>query len=94
MLENQPFQEPFQTCRIDSMFAPNQWEATLLCNDVSHWLGANLESALDLAYIIAEGITKCRAQGLQCDSSYQTIFQVTMRKTYCDSRKLNIINTD
>ena len=27
-------------------FASSQWETALLCNDVSHWLGANLESAL------------------------------------------------
>ena len=32
--------------RADSRFAPGQWETALLCNDVSHWLGANLESAL------------------------------------------------
>ena len=32
--------------RVDSRFAPSQWETALLCNDVSHWLGANLESAL------------------------------------------------
>ena len=32
--------------RADSRFAPSQWERTLLCNDVSHWLGANLESSL------------------------------------------------
>ena len=25
---------------------PSQWETALHCNDVSHWLGANLESAL------------------------------------------------
>ena len=30
----------------DSRFAPSQWEMALLCNDVSHWLGASLESAL------------------------------------------------
>ena len=30
----------------DSRFAPSQWETALLCNDVSHWLSANLESAL------------------------------------------------
>ena len=35
-------------CRADSRFAPSQWETALLCNDVSHWLGANLESALCL----------------------------------------------
>ena len=34
--------------RADSRFAPNQCETTLLCNDVSHWLGANLDSTLYL----------------------------------------------
>ena len=29
-----------------SKFASSQWETALLCNDVSHWLGGNLESAL------------------------------------------------
>ena len=32
--------------RVDSRFAPSQWETVLLCNDVSHWLGASLESSL------------------------------------------------
>ena len=32
--------------RVESMFAPSQWETALLCNDVSQWLGASLESAL------------------------------------------------
>ena len=32
--------------RADSRFVPNQWETVLFCNDVSHWLGANLESVL------------------------------------------------
>ena len=32
--------------RADPRFVPNQWETVLLCNDVSHWLGASLESAL------------------------------------------------
>ena len=30
--------------RADFRFAPSQWETALLCNDVSHWLGASLES--------------------------------------------------
>ena len=34
--------------RADSRFAPSQWETALLCNDVSHWLSASLESALSL----------------------------------------------
>ena len=32
--------------RVESRFAPSQWEPALLYNDVSHWLGARLESAL------------------------------------------------
>ena len=32
--------------RVDSRFAPNQWETSLQSNAVSHWLGANLESVL------------------------------------------------
>ena len=31
--------------RADSRFAPSQWEMSLQSNAVSHWLGANLESA-------------------------------------------------
>ena len=32
----------------ESRFAPSQWETTLLCNGVFHWLGTNLESATDV----------------------------------------------
>ena len=32
--------------RAYSRFVPSQWETALLCNDVSHWLGASLESVL------------------------------------------------
>ena len=30
----------------DSRFAPSKWETSLQTNAISHWLGANLESAL------------------------------------------------
>ena len=33
---------------VDFRFAPSQWEMALLYNDVSHWLGASLKSALEL----------------------------------------------
>ena len=33
-------------CRADSRFAPNQWQTSLQSNAISHWLDANLESAL------------------------------------------------
>ena len=36
----------YRLYRAKSTFAPSQWETALLCNDVSHWLSTNLESAL------------------------------------------------
>ena len=42
--------------RAHSRFVPIQWETALLCNKVSHWLAASLQSALWLppaSYIIA-----------------------------------------
>ena len=46
-----PYQGPVtlgagNTDRADSRFAPSQWETSLQSNAVSHWLGANLESAM------------------------------------------------
>ena len=32
--------------RVDSRFAPSQWDTSIQSNAVSHWLGANLESTL------------------------------------------------
>ena len=36
--------------RADCRFAPSQWEMSLQSNAVSHWLGANLKSALPGPY--------------------------------------------
>ena len=38
----------FKMCRAVSRFVPSQWETALLCKDVFHWLGASLESALNV----------------------------------------------
>ena len=40
------FEPELTLYRADSRFAPSQGEMVLLCSDVSHWLGANLESSL------------------------------------------------
>ena len=37
-----------RSLRADPRLAPSQWETSLQSNAVSHWLGANLESALSL----------------------------------------------
>ena len=36
--------------RADSTLAPSQWETSLQSNGISHWLGANLESALYVSH--------------------------------------------
>ena len=33
-------------CRDQSRYVPSQWETSLQCNDVSYWLGANLDWSL------------------------------------------------
>ena len=45
--------------RADSRFAPRQWETALLCNGVSHWLGASLKSAL--MFILRYWLCSCTA---------------------------------
>ena len=42
--------------RADSRFAPSHWQTALLCNDVSYWLGASLESALAESFWITYGM--------------------------------------
>ena len=42
--------KPVLLCRADSRFAPSQWETPLLCNDVSHWLGTSLKSAVIMVW--------------------------------------------
>ena len=46
------FHHMIHMCRADSRFAPSQWGTALLCNAISHWLGANLESALHVSYVL------------------------------------------
>ena len=40
--------------RVESRFAPSRWETALLCNDVSHWLGASIKLGLD--YVFSSGL--------------------------------------
>ena len=48
MIYDDHFANMIQNYRADSRFAPSQWKRALLCYDISHWLGASLESALKL----------------------------------------------
>ena len=50
--------------RADSKCAPSQWETALLCNDVSHWLGASLESAM---CVISDKQSSCSSFNQICN---------------------------
>ena len=56
--------------RADSRFVPSQWETTLLCNDVSHWLGASLESTLHMHKQFQEDIGDLFYQGSQLEARF------------------------
>ena len=45
--------------RVDTRFAPSQWETALLFNDVSHWLGASQESVLHMISITIPKVSGC-----------------------------------
>ena len=70
--------------RADSRFAPSQWDTALLCNDVSHWLGANLESALLLycqiahAWLTIYGVLSNCCQRLMTDCKTTVLIDVWM----------------
>ena len=49
----------------DSRLVPSQWETALLCNDVSHWLGTSLKSALYYIHHPHGNASNCTRQS-QC----------------------------
>ena len=56
--------------RADTRFAPSHWETSLHCNDVSHWLGASLESTLDYCLLLIV----CRRHTI-CGSCHERVGQ-------------------
>ena len=47
---------------VDSRYAPSQWEMSLQNNTVSHWLGTNLESALNHMIYQGKSHLSCEMQ--------------------------------
>ena len=43
---NSHYKDKMVSCRIHFVYAPSQWEATLQCNVISHWLGAYTDQSL------------------------------------------------
>ena len=62
--------------RADSRFVPSRWETALHCNDVSHWLGTNLESVL--RYWVVASLLSI---GLQEQKSIKNLHQIDLKMT-------------
>ena len=72
----------FINIRIDSRLAPSQWETALLCTDVSHWLGANLESALNIILHTAKHLSSTSSY-IQLYTKTHLRFQLTVLDLNC-----------
>ena len=59
-IKNQDSQEE---SRADFRCAPKQWETVFLCNNISHWLGADLESSLKKATLTLQPHIEICIQG-------------------------------
>ena len=79
--------QPHRCCRFraDSRSATSQWEMALLCNDVSHWLGANLESALWIIYFKTNHINMAT---LKSRFMFDTYHMQGGDKSYCSHEEL------
>ena len=63
--------------RADSRLATSQWEMSLQSNTVSHWLGANLKSALEWCTVGYGTGPMC-----SCHTAYTTIYWVALYRKY------------
>ena len=72
--------------RADSRLAPIQWETSLQSNAVSHWLGANLESAMEkpVAWYLAhyEVMTNVRRMTGHLSGKFVSSWTVVAWKNY------------
>ena len=68
--------------RTGCRFALNQWGTALLCDDISHWLGANLESALIICSMHIDNTL------VGCNEKYQNLhIQIKTGSSYLLTNK-------
>ena len=67
---------------------PSQWETALLCNDVSHWLGAGLDSALILHTASPWASYQIRKiAGCACPGNAGNVFPATAGERFCHASR-------
>ena len=70
-------------CRADFRLAPSQWETSLQCNAVSHWLSENLESELNCTNVNV--LAWCLTWGRFCQFGYPMTHQMSVIVCLTDS---------
>ena len=65
--------------RSDSRFVPSQWDTALLCKDVTHGLGASLESALVQYFVFYSHSLNTGLRHYKTSGSYRN-----MNQQYCN----------
>ena len=65
----------------DSRLAPSQWETSLQSNAVSHWLGANLESALCYGQWGYQRLVLLKLEGSYIDCSSSRNWKIVIRNS-------------
>ena len=63
-------------------FALNQWETALLCNDVSHWLGASLESTRSITD--STHMDKCNFNAITLEFHYWVLALIKITRYLCN----------
>ena len=74
--------------RTDSRFNPSQWEMALFCNDITHWLGASLESAL---YAYFFGWTLCASEALSAVTmivKWMIVQRISIQSSYLNINRI------
>ena len=84
--------------RTDTRLAPSRWETLLRSNVISHWLGINLESALDMFYHACVDLdvlhSNASRQILLILSPWDQGITLGRQKNTCVLHVVNIITAD
>ena len=76
--------------RADFWLAPSQWETSLQSNTVSHWLGANLQSALQHGPVITPLRIYCLQNTLE--RHFHFIYLPWSRNAFCEFKARSIFH--
>ena len=83
---------PVYTARAHSVYAPSQWQRAILCNPISHWLGAYIEWLLHcmLDTILERDQFLGSDMGTSCEYMEWTVLRIFRRKLSATCLELTV----